>query len=284
MNGYLLPIPVVALTMTLAACSDGVMEHPPAGSPYSVEFTLWTGPPAYYTSPQGEPELFTFSAVTVGIPCEFDSGSSPYQGTPVTLGACTYDPPLSPIADPPRNCGTPNTAANAGTITVSDSTTMSTVATYNWTSQGYPIDPGGIVSTSFANPVWQVGDAVSVTASGADVPAFSLATHALSAPAIPLPASFSAHENLAFSWTPDPNAQTMEVTIEDTKQGSFIDCTPEDAAGSLSIDASLFANFSSSDTFTVTISREADVTKSDGPAQVGLRSFSGWDTGSIAFE
>jgi hypothetical protein len=95
MNGYLLPIPVVALTMTLAACSDGVMEHPPAGSPYSVEFTLWTGPPAYYTTPQGEPELFTFSAVTVGIPCEFDSGSSPYQGTPVTLGACTYDPPLS---------------------------------------------------------------------------------------------------------------------------------------------------------------------------------------------
>jgi hypothetical protein len=202
----------------------------------------------------------------------------------VTVGACTYDPPPSPIADPPRNCGTPNTAANAGTITVSDNTTISTVATYHWTSQGYPSDAAGIVSTSFVNPLWQAGDGISVTASGADVPAFSLAIHALSSPAIPLPASFSAHQNLVFSWTPDPNAQTMKVTIEDTNQASLIFCTPEDAAGTLSIDASLFANFSSSDTFTVTISREADVTKSDGPAQVGLRSFSGWDTGSIALE
>jgi hypothetical protein len=279
MNGHLLPIPVVALTVTLSACSDHVAEHA-----YSVGFTLWTSPPAYFTTPPGEPELFSFSAVTLGIPCELDSGSSPYRGTPVTVGACTYDPPPAPIDDPPGNCGTPNTAANAGTITVSDTTTMSTIATYNWTSQGYPIDPAGIVLTSFANPLWQAGDGISVTASGADVPAFSLATHALSAPAIPLPTSFSAHQNLVFSWTPDPNAKTMEVTIEDTKQGSFIDCTPEDAAGTLSIDASLFAHFLSSDTFTVTIYREADVAKSDGPAQVGLSSYSGWDTGSIALE
>jgi hypothetical protein len=63
MNGHLLPIPVVALTVTLTACSDRVVEHvPDAGPLYSVGFTLWTGPPAYFTTPPGEPELFSFSA------------------------------------------------------------------------------------------------------------------------------------------------------------------------------------------------------------------------------
>jgi hypothetical protein len=215
------------------------------------------------TIPAGETEFFSFQVVKVGTPCVLDIGAG---RNPVTVGACTYFP-LQGVASPGPGCGTPNAAASAGRIELVDTTKGTLLG--SWTSQAD--------SMSFAPPRWAPGDTVTVTASGAEVPSFSISVPVLSAPSITLPVSFSANQNLALSWTPDPNAQTMVVSING---GDSITCTPPDPAGALMIDASLFANLSSGP-FTITIYRQYVATISDGPAQVEFTSYGSSETSSI---
>ena len=167
-------------------------------------------------------------------------------------------------------CGTPSTAANAGTIKLVDTSKGTTLG--SWTSQAD--------WTTFANSPWVAGDTVTVMASGAEVPSFSISVPALSAPSIMLPASFSPNQNLALSWTPDRNAQTMVVTINATNQGDSIICTPPDAAGTVVIEASLLANFGPG-SFTIKSSREYHAKVSDGAAQVAFRSYGSTETKPI---
>jgi hypothetical protein len=67
-----------------------------------------------------------------------------------------------------------------------------------------------------------------------------------------------------------------------------ITCTPPDAAGTLVIEASLFANLVSSNDpyapFEITIYRQYAATVSDGSAQVEFTSYGSTETNSIAFE
>ena len=258
MNFLLRSIPAVALTWTLVACGG-------SGS-YSVDLLLGTG-----TNPLGQADSFRFQVVKLGKPCVLDEPDSGHN--PVTVGACTYfPPPLIPL--PPPDCGTPNSAASAGTIKLVDKTEGSTLG--SWTSQAD--------SASFASSPWKAGDTITVTASGADVPSFTLSAPALSAPSIMLPASLGANHDLALNWTPDPNAETMDVLLNVANRGDSISCTPPDAAGTLVIDASLLANFVSSGSIAITISRKYAATVTDGPAQVQITSFGSTETGSIAFD
>jgi len=229
------------------------------------------------TEPPGQGESLYFQALRLGIPCNGPGAGAEPIGPTVTVGACTYTPPLGGVASPSPGCGTPNTAASAGTVTVVDTTTDASLVTYDWADGGYATD-----MASFAGSPWQPGDVITATATGGDVPPFSIATHALSSSSVTLPTSFPANEDLVLQWTPDPNAQTMSITLDAPRDDS-IACSPPDSAGSLSIDASLLAMLSSSNV-TLSIYRQAITTTSVGSASLNFSSRGSMESASVTLE
>jgi hypothetical protein len=57
-----------------------------------------------------------------------------------------------------------------------------------------------------------------------------------------VPATFSAKQGLTLTWVPDPNAQTMVISLESGNAYDVV-CVVPDAQGSLTVDASLFSAF-----------------------------------------
>jgi hypothetical protein len=219
------------------------------------------------------------SIVTLGTPSPSVNDAGSYRGSPVTVGSCTYYPPLAPVADPAPGSGTPNTEANVGTISVVDGASHGTVGTYPFASAGYTSG-----ATSSVSPIWQAGDTLTATAAGGALGAFTVSVRALSAPSIAFPSTFSASKDLTLAWTPDPNAQSMTIVIEDATQATFVVCPVSDGLGTVTIDASLFAAFVASDTFNVSASRETDEKIEDGDTPIDMRSMGETNNAAILME
>jgi hypothetical protein len=216
------------------------------------------------------------SIVQPGTPAAAVSDAGEYQGNPVTVGACTYFPPPTPPGGPAPGSGTPSTGANAGTISIVDTTSRATLGTYPYSSDGYTPLSGTSLSAQ-----WQSGDTLTATAAGGGVGAFTISVRALSSPSITFPSTFSAAQDMTLTWTPDPNAQSMTVAIADDIRGSFVGCHLADSLGTVTIDSSLFASFVASDGFTVSAYRETDETLQDGNASIEMRSFGATSSVSI---
>jgi hypothetical protein len=203
------------------------------------------------------------------------TAESEFQGKPVTVGACTYFPPLAPVGLPTYGSGTPNTAANAGTIAIVDTTSHGTLGTFSNSSDGYT--PLSGVSPSVP---WHSGDTVTVTAAGDAVGAFSMSVRTLSTPSVTFPSPSSAAHDLTVTWVPDSNAQLMTIGISNSTRGTSVSCKLSDSLGTLTIDSSLLASFGG-DLLTSSAERETDETVQDGSTSMVLRSFAR-STASIA--
>jgi hypothetical protein len=157
-------------------------------------------------------------------------------GATTTVGSCCYFAPTPPPPDPVPGTGTPATEASAGTITLLDDTSNTSIGTFSYAGGGYvsvPMD---------ASDLWQPGDQLTVSAAGAQIGAFTVSAPALIPPSVQAPSSFAAAEGVQVTWQPDPNADTMSITIDD-EDGGIVACSAPDAQGALTMDASLFASF-----------------------------------------
>ena len=188
------------------------------------------------------------------------SGGANCVGT--ASGSCCYAPPTG---------GGGTAPVGAGTLTFFDGTTTLGTIAFDATN-GYG---------TLGSATWNGGDALSVKAPGDTVHAFQAATTA--------PADFagltpdlttgavtvSVSQSWTLSWTAgSPGAQSLLVLItpaaSQTGEGS-ITCSPNDSDGTVTVDASLLANFQSGNTGQISIER---INAGDGAA----------DNGSIVYQ
>jgi hypothetical protein len=202
------------------------------------------------------------SIVYPGTPC--DVGGTEPQGQPVTIGACTYSPPVA-VADPPPGCGSPYTGANAGTISFVDTTSSSPLGTFSYESGDYTPLAGASPSVP-----WHAGDTITVTATGDSVGAFSRSVRALSTPSLTFPSPPVGSSDLTVAWVPDENAQSMTISMFNDEDDSSLICRVSDSLGTVTIASRLL--HSESPTM-VSAERETDETIVDGSTSLQLRSF-----------
>jgi hypothetical protein len=163
-------------------------------------------------------------------------GGVVYDGTPLTVGACTYTPPFS-IASPIHGTGSPSTTANAGTISIRNTTSGAALAAFSY-SGGSGYTPVAATPTV----AWQAGDVVTVTATGNDsIGAFAQSIRTLAAPSVTFPSQSSAAQNMTLTWVPDSNAQSMSITLINSRAAS-VTCQVSDSVGTVTIDSSLLTS------------------------------------------
>ncbi len=166
-----------------------------------------------------------------------------------SVGSCCYSPPAG---------GGGSAPIGAGTLTVKDGqVTLGTL----------PFDPTngyGLLTSA----TWMPGDTLSVTAPGDVVDAFVVSSPVPAALAGLSPSlasgalTISVSQPWTFAWTPgSPAGQSMLVTLgpapNATGQSSIgsITCTPNDSDGTLTVDASLLANFQSGQAAQLAVAR-----------------------------
>jgi len=185
-------------------------------------------------------------------------------GATATAGGCCYFAPTPPPPDPvPGSGGSVATEANAGPITLVDATSNASLGTFGFSGWGYMSLPMS------APDVWHAGDLLSVSAAGAQIGAFRVSALALIPPAVQAPSSFAATEDMVITWQPDPNADTMSVTIDDDV-GGIVACSAPDAQGTVTMPGSLLAAFRSGD-------------RCEGSAERATTSYAQTPTGRVAF-
>lgn len=182
-------------------------------------------------------------------------GSSPTEGfcsgAIRAVGACCLFPAPRPQPDPVPGSGSAPPAESAGTLQVADATTHASIATYPYRQGNYVIPPDYPAGT------WSAGDQLTVSATGgAQIGAFAVTGPALVPPFSSLPTSINQGSDLTVSWTPQPDSQTMMISL-DTDSGAMIACSVPEAQGKVTIDASLLPS-SPQVTCQMTAVREAD--------------------------
>lgn len=199
---------------------------------------------------------------------------SPCAGAAHVVGACCYFAPTPP---PPLQVngggGTPATEASAGTLEIVDTTTGSTLGTYqpgNGLYVGLP--------ANYAAGTWSPGDELTVSASGGEIDAFSASIRALAPASASVPTTVALGHDLVVSWAPDPASDTMSIGLLDSGTGAVVACTVPEAQGTVTIDASLFASFNTGAGCQATAIREAQAYAQTPAGRVLLASF-GWASG-----
>jgi hypothetical protein len=104
-----------------------------------------------------------------------------------------------------------------------------------------------------------------VTNSGGDLGTFTASLPAVAFLSVDMPSAIPRAQALAFSWTPDPNAETVTLVLDAsygpatvsrlTPRGT-ITCSVPESAQTVTVDPCLLANFQTGDTCWVTLTRE----------------------------
>jgi hypothetical protein len=158
-----------------------------------------------------------------------------------TVGSCCYFGPIPPHPTQTTGSDDAGVAAepNAGTLTLFDVTAGSTVSTFDYVSGEYATLP-----MSYTGQPWTPGDVLRVSASGGStIGAFTFEAPTLAPPSVTMPTTIPRTANLVVSWTPDPDADTWSFSILDGETGAEVACSAPEGAGSVTVDASLLANF-----------------------------------------
>jgi hypothetical protein len=189
---------------------------------------------------------------------------SPYcAGATQTVGSCCYFAPSPP---PPTQVGGSGGSAvpeeSVGTMTLTEAT--STLGTFSYVSGGYAHVP-----STYGGTPWTPGDLLGLSATGGDIPAFSVSSPVLVTPDVVIASTVSRSESLELSWTPDGNARSMTFQILDGI-GAVVACSSVDSAGSVVVDGSLIAEFSSGAQLEISATRSGSRLAQTGSGQVEL--------------
>jgi hypothetical protein len=262
----------------LAACSDPSGKSGTPGTPVA---RLWAGE----TTLSGQ----TTSVVGLGGDGEYeisdgfgtDGGCG---GATAFIGACCFIPP-APVVDAgagqmsPPACnpdGGPNVVLlDLGTLTFSDSTSNETLGTDTYGPIVLELGCGSAegYQNSESNTNWSAGDTLLAKGVGGDAESFSVSARAVSMPGLTPPSSISRSAGLTLSWTPDPNATTLQISLHaETALASHggIVCNVSNSAGTTTVDASLLSNFETGDSVYMFASNETTATTQ---TQVGTVAF-----------
>ena len=190
-------------------------------------------------------------------------------GASATAGACCLFPPVVEggqlTDDGGTGTGTPSFGESAGVLTLRDDTSGASIGTYDFGSRGYQ------VPADLTPPPWQPGDSLTVSATGAQIGAFTVSAPALPPPTMQFPSSIATTEALHVTWQPDPNADTMTVQV--LYASEVIVCTVRDSDGAVTVDPSLLSTFHSGLTTELAAYREADRYAQTPKGRVELSSF-----------
>ncbi|HSQ64660.1 MAG TPA: hypothetical protein VLM85_15660 [Polyangiaceae bacterium] len=203
----------------------------------------------------------------------FQPDDAPCAGATTTVGSCCYFAPGPPPPLQPQGQGTPATEQSAGDIQLVDATTSSLLGTYAYHAGGYD----GLPAT-FAAGTWGAGDDLVVSAAGDAIAAFTITAPALSPPTEILPSSIASGQDVVVAWAPASSSQTMSVSLLDSSTGAVVGCTVPEIRGTVTIDAGLFASFTSGTSCQAAAIRETDRYAQTSSGRVVLRSF-GWASG-----
>ncbi len=163
--------------------------------------------------------------------------SGPCPGAVAVAGVCCAYPPIPPHPTPlPGDGGAAQGAGpDVGTIAFGDSTSGNPIGQYAYTNGTYYPPP------AYPGLVWQPGDTLTVSATGGpSIGAFTLSLPALIPPSPTVPATIGPSQDADFTWAPDPNADTMSISVGDGT-GAEVVCSVPDAQGSLTIEGSLLS-------------------------------------------
>ncbi len=93
------------------------------------------------------------------------------------------------------------------------------------------------------------------------MPAFEASVVAVGGPALTLPAVASSSQDLVLSWTPDCDADTVSLELDEGDSGHLLGavyCVSPSADGTLTIPAAVLANFQPGETGDATIINSAN--------------------------
>jgi len=155
-----------------------------------------------------------------------------------SAGSCCYfaPTPRPPTQPPGDGGGAPATETSAGTVTVTDDTSGHSIGSFGYQDGAYKHPPG-----LYDGQVWQPGDALRVSATGAQIGPFTVTAPGLVPPIVHASAPFTTGEDVAISWQPDANATTLVFSLLDGGTGATVACSASDAAGALTVDGGLLA-------------------------------------------
>jgi hypothetical protein len=243
--------------------------------------------PAKVASPLSYGEVFalvTTSVTTQGEPgyvfgaklTSPEAVVDPCEGATSTVGSCCYVPPPATAAAPSKgpaglnpDGGLTYVDERAGTLTLSRGTgeTLAKID-YGTTIAGF--GQGNGYPNQMINPTtWGSGDELRVSATGEDghLPAFQASIRGVALPDVPEQTSIK-RSDVSFSWTPDASADTVTLTLDAYAEGTphgKISCTVPDAAGKVTVDPTLTANYAVGDECWASLRRDASqVVELDG--------------------
>jgi hypothetical protein len=187
------------------------------------------------------------------------------SGGLATAGSCCLLPPLQLDAGPPP--------LSAGDLTVNDNGVRFGSMTFG--AQGY--DDIGSPTNPSTKRGWAPGDTLGIVASGGMIPAFSASMVAPAEPAgvIPSPTAptISLGADWKVQWTPStaaPSVFVLELYAAESASSDLIKCVVDDAAGSLTVPASLLAHFTPVSPTSLIVARAVRSTVGSGSAAVEL--------------
>jgi len=198
----------------------------------------------------------------------FTPPENPCAGATRTVGSCCFFAPHR-VPTQPYGSGTPSTEQSAGAIQISNATTHATLGTFDFDSGKYDSLPA-----SYPVGTWKPGDQLTVSATGSAIGPFTISGPALDPPGSVLPTTVVQGQDLVVTWTPDPASDTMSIGLGDGS-GAVVACTVANAAGSVTIDASLFASLRKGPAGQVTAIRETERFTQTAGGRIELASF-GW--------
>ncbi len=172
-------------------------------------------------------------------------------GASMTVGSCCYFAPTPPPLPSPGGGGQPAPETSAGTITLLDATSSASIGTFAYTGAGYRSLP-----VQYPTAVWQAGDTLQVSAAGDQIGAFTVSAPALIPPVAQVP-PITHGQGVEVSWQPDPNADTMLIQVLGGN-GQVVACVVPDATGTVAMDPSLYATFSTGARCQVAAVRQTD--------------------------
>ena len=242
----MLRVSLVLMSLAMGACGASVTAEPALSSGSDAGSAV--GPSTviaqfFATEETGATAtgVQTFDSLQVDLgPAGSSTGSCP--GALAVAGPCCVFPPPRPPPTLTGGGGQGGVEAepNAGTIALVDTTSGRPIGTYGYVGGVYTVPS----AYGYNALVWQPGDMLTVSATGgSSIGAFTVSAPALVPPSPVVPSRLG-RSDAVVTWQPDPNADTLSITIEDGR-GAEVYCRVPDAHGSLTIDASVLAALTS---------------------------------------
>jgi hypothetical protein len=195
-----------------------------------------------------------------------------------TVGACCYFAPSPRPGTQVSGSGTPTTESSAGTVTLTNATSNVRIDSFDYQRGAYTHAPA-----TYGSPVWQPGDALRVNAEGDQIGAFTISAPTLLLPSVQVPSPIVRGQDVAITWRPDAHAEAFSFSILDTATGGNVACSVADAAGMLTIDASLFATFEPSARVQGLAQRQVVRYAQTATGRVAFKSF-GWTSFEVSID